>query len=528
MEPSSNLTDLFNNNPEEDNKNNIYEQDSEGLTLTISEIMKANTQSYTTMIEIYKKIEGNFTPYPNKDEIPILKIKNEDFLISGEKITSHIYEQFKNDDKFNKCKICKKNDNTFFCEICKKNICERCSNENSCENENKHDISKLIKLTDLKNKALNNKLEIKKFFLKNVNDSEEDSKPISLTWDIILMKNIIEKDYNNYFHYQNIFECYEYFQIYKEIYSNSCLRISYSVNKEYIGKEKDYKIFGKEFVENNKDKLILTVNGKKSLFSETVKIDNGDLMLEVNLILKSKSVLKDLSYMFCECKSKSIEISGIENRKLLDLREVTNISKMFKNCSYLTKAKLFFLYLSNKIESIDYLFSGCEELTEIFYIESLNTKLVKRMNSAFNLCKKIQKLDGVGGFKTANVEYFDEMFKDCSALKELPKEISNWTMKNAKSLEGMFKGCSSLEKIPNIDLWNVTNVKSMKEMFSGCKKLKELPDLKNWNLVNLEFMQRMFFECKKLIYEKKIIIENLFKISNFEKIDYEDALGDKE
>jgi 3-isopropylmalate dehydratase small subunit len=126
-------------------------------------------------------------------------------------------------------------------------------------------------------------------------------------------------DYKNYFHYQNINECFNYLKLYADIYTGNCLKILYAINEDI--KAEHYKIFGKVFFENNKDKLLLTINGKKSELVETVKINNNDKLLEVILFQKSINgevcSIKDISYMFCYCKSKSIEIKKVDNREIL-------------------------------------------------------------------------------------------------------------------------------------------------------------------------------------------------------------------
>ena len=93
----------------------------------------------------------------------------------------------------------------------------------------------------------------------------------------------------------------------------------------------------------------------------------------------------------------------------------------------------------------------------------------------------------------------------------------------------MLKGCSNLEEIPkNITDWDVKNVRSMKDMFNGCKTIRiaNLPNLKNWNLENLKTMKRMFFDCSELI-DENVKIENLFTFGNNETINLKNILDKK-
>lgn len=546
---SANLTGLFINENNDDNGleeqgNNCFGQNL--FNLPLSEIIKVTTNSENATIEdIYKYVKENCSVYPAQDEIPLIKIKNEDFLVSGEKI--QIYKKF-DDRKFNKCKNSNcENNNAYYCEFCKKNICENCSK--NCAN-NKHI---LIDLKKISKEAESNKLYMQKFFLEYPNDL----KNFSLTPDIILIKAIIENNYNNYFHYQNIKECYNYFKLIEYIYKSDCLRIQYEINKDNkdinnIGN--DFKIFGKDFVENYKDKLILIIRGKKSELVETVNINEDIKSLEIILIQKlidnKKNLINDMSYMFCNCPAKLIEFSTVENRDELDLSKVTNISKMFKNCYYLETVNLSFFYKSNEIKSMDYLFSCCEELIDIS-LASLNTKFVTKMDRIFNNCTKLKKIKDMENFikEDNEVESFYEMFKGCSVLEELPN-MSNWNKGKAKNFEGMFKGCKALEefpglskwnmskaislkemfkdcsfeKLPDISGWNVKNVKDMRGMFSGCKKLKNLPNLKYLDLSNLEIIDEIFFGCTKLMSNGVIPkIENIFNFINIERISYENV-----
>ena len=138
------------------------------------------------------------------------------------------------------------------------------------------------------------------------------------TKDILFINNILEKNYHNYYHYQNIKECYNY------------LKRSYDANNQEINeprlielveedfiiakyKIKDIKdnilqIFGNKFVENNKDKCKILINNKKyrltnCLKLDTVKIDNNQ---EIMIKLTGINNIINPSDMFYGCSSLSI------------------------------------------------------------------------------------------------------------------------------------------------------------------------------------------------------------------------------
>ena len=448
-----------------DQENQNKSQKNE-LTNPTSEItLKTDNDNNLTLVEWKNKLEKIFIPYPNKEEIPILIINNKDCFFNGEKITQLQLPKtpLKYDIKFNKCKKCNVNYNKYFCKKCRRNICEICSK--TCSKDiDLSNLNIMQKLSDFYTKEI-------KDFLKKI---EEDSEKVPFVF--YLIKSIIARKYNNYFHYKNIYECHRYCQSYENKYKYAFLKIIYSVNEDINAKEKDYQIFGKIFVENNKDKISLVINGVESPLVETIKINDTDKSIEVALINKPYNSIEDLSYMFCNCKSESIKIIEIKNSETF-LISVINISNMFNNCSYLKDIDLHFFHIFENVLIIDSLFSGCKELENILNLTHLNTTSVTKMDRIFNSCNKLTKIDDIYKFNTDNVESFDEMFKDCSLLEELPKDISDWKMGKAKSFIKMFKGCSSLKEIPYIKGWEGLKVQNVERMFEGCSALKKLPNI---------------------------------------------------
>ena len=108
--------------------------------------MSSLMSSLKTFEEILNDIK---IPYPNNNEIPLIKIKDENHFISGEDIEKYIkslvkFDNNKYDNKFNICRQCKKekNINKYFCQNCNQNICENCSKNCIANNH------KLIELKD--------------------------------------------------------------------------------------------------------------------------------------------------------------------------------------------------------------------------------------------------------------------------------------------------------------------------------------------------------------------------------------------
>ena len=91
----------------------------------------------------------------------------------------------------------------------------------------------------------------------------------------------------------------------------------------YSEKEEAKNIFGRGFVDNNKDNIELKINGIKNCLIDKYKLKKGDNI--ITLLLKKD--LTNLSYMFKNCYS----LKNIEELKFLNTSNVKDFSHMFSN-----------------------------------------------------------------------------------------------------------------------------------------------------------------------------------------------------
>jgi len=481
-----------------------------------------------------------------KTDIPKLLIKDGIFSFEGNKLFDYNYEV----NIINKCHICFNNENFLFCENCKKNICKNCID--NCKGHELKNLQQQKEASDKMKAEINNILS-KYTFEQNRNIIIDKS--AEKYDDIEKINKILQKDYFNYFHFENIDKCSKYLKnLCKETYNKDCMKIVFNISNF---KGKKMRLFGDYFVKNNKEKIYLLVNGKISKLVDNIQIDYDENYLEAILIRadNGKNIYVDnMSCMFCGCESTEIKISHVKNGTILDLSHLKDISNMFKECLNLEKIDLYFLEKATNISQMDSLFNGCEELQTISNLDKLDTKSVSSMNQIFYDCKNLKNLEGLNNWVTNNVKELIEtfggcsklekiediskwnvenvilmkrVFKDCVSIKSLP-DISKWEVKNVKSMKSMFKDCSSLVNFPDISNWNVQNVKNMKRMFKGCKKLI-FHDLKKWKLTNIKHIDYMFFDCRKLIYTNKIHkIEDILNIDHIvdKKISRKNAIGE--
>ena len=247
--------------------------------------------------------------------------------------------------------------------------------------------------------------------------------------------------------------------------NNDEITIQYKIKKSIIPffSDKNVKIFGENFVKNNKNICKIIVNEKEEELKSILNIEDipGDMLI--------------------------IKLKGINN--------ITNMSFMFE---------------------------GCESLSYIFGMKEWNTINVIDMNHMFSKCKKNEYLpNDISDFNTQNVKNINGMFSECESLKKMP-DISKRKTNNVEDTGHLFHECCSLESLPDISKWDTKNIRNIKYLFFGCTKLKNIPDISKWNTENLKCMDYIFWNCTSLENKPNISKWNTKNIVQKEK---EDELG---
>jgi len=255
----------------------------------------------------------------------------------------------------------------------------------------------------------------------------------------------------------------------------------------------EIKIFGKEFVKNNKNNFKIIFEEQEQEISEYLKINN-DVKKDGKLKIKFKEInkIENMSHLFSGCLSLT-DITGISE---FITKYVTNVSNIFNNCSSL-KLPDKLNWETNNITDMSFMFRNCSSLESLPDISNWNTKEVTNIKGIFSGCKLLKEIPDISKWKISKVTNMKRIFSGCSSLKILP-DISYWDTKEVKDMGGMFTGCSELEEIKYISEWDTGNVEDMSEMFSICTKLSKLPDIYKWNTSNVKYMRGMFSGCQKL------------------------------
>ena len=431
------------------------------LNKLLSTITKTSTiiTKFNTGKDIINHIKI-LIPYQNLDEIPLIKIKDENHFEDGKEIENYIINMIKPNDKeydnkFNICKQCTKEKNKFFCEECNKNICDKCYE--ICLNKNHNLIELKIYFEEIKEIKENIELIISKNFILMEEEKSADKiekkniyyelkEEIELeannkigenlnkyTNDIILIEAIIEKNYFNFFHYMNIKECFNYLRN----------KFDYIIIHYKIEKDKTkIRIFGKDFVNNNKDKCQIIYANKNLELTEYLDLNN----------LEKKEIL---------------EI------KLIGINKVTNMNGMFSNCYTLISLPDISKWNTNNVADMSWIFSNCKSLISLPDISKWNTNKVINMSYMFNFCSSLISLPDISKWKTNKVIDMSGMFGYCKSLIWLP-DISKWKINKVIDMSGMFSYCKSLYYLPDISKWFTNNKIYIRDMFDGCESLKKI------------------------------------------------------
>ena len=261
-----------------------------------------------------------------------------------------------------------------------------------------------------------------------------------------------------------------------------------------IDDKKSIKIFGKEFVENNKYNFELLLNEEKLELSEFLDINEIKGKKTVEIQLRNVNSVINMSKMFEDCK----QLASIRNIKNFDTKNVTDMSYMFKGCSSLRFLPDISVFDISNVKNISSMFQDCSLLPSLSDISSWNTSNIINMQKLFYGCSSLLSLPDISKWNTINVKNMTGIFQNCSSLKNLP-DISKWDTNNVNSMAYMFYGCSSLLSLPDISKWNTSNVNDISFMFFNCSKLKSFPCISEWKVNNLKKTSFLFSGCSSFV-----------------------------
>ena len=332
-----------------------------------------------------------------------------------------------------------------------------------------------FEIKDIQEKTDNNEkiYEITLLYLgKYIKETEKDNLDENIPDDSQFKKQLVEVGLIPEVKMIKSKEIIEKYQEYK-VEFDSIIDLNNEIEIIYDVKgQNEIRIFGNTFVNNNKDicKIVFGNNEYNLVEHFKIKDYTNDNLTELHIKLRYIKNITDISCMFKYCKSL---ISIIDLYKL-NLEEISSTSNMFFECSSLISLSDISIWNTDNIKDMSYMFHKCSSLTSLPDISKWNTKNVNNMANMFSRCKSLSSLPDISKWNTENVTNMESMFSWCESLSILP-DISKWNTKNITNMANLFNGCKSLSSLPDISQWNIDNVTNMSDIFKNCHKDLNIP-----------------------------------------------------
>ena len=346
---------------------------------------------------------------------------------------------------------------------------------NTMEMKNNDELSELIK---------NYKLNIDNLnidYISNVINEELDN----------IYEKILNKKHNENKMSNKISE--------KELFKNDINLIYYTEKKSICN------IFGKDFINNNKDNVELIINGKNNKIVDKFELKEGNNI--ITLIIKNK--LTNLSNMFYDCNN----LKDIKELKHLNVNEIKDFKYMFSGCSSLEDIKPLKKWNVSNGKYFEGMFNGCSSLTDITYLKNWDVSNGSNFSNMFFKCSSLSDINALENWNLSNAKNLSYMFYRCSSLSII-KPLENWNVSNVKNFSYMFCECS-FSDIKALKKWNVSSGKDFSCMFNGCLYLSDIKALKSWNVSNSKDFSCMFWGCSSLSDIKTLKNWNVSNCNSF-------------
>ena len=400
-----------------------------------------------------------------------------------------------------------------YCNKCNENICLKCEYEHKNENSLIYYNEIMPDINDTYNEEMKLKIEQ---FNNNIKDIIEKLNKIMNKIDTYykIYLNITNNYYMANINYQILYNIYEilnynnniilndlneiieepddYKKINKliDLYNlifNSNKNRKYKINKN----ETKIKIFGNNFVTNNKDRCKIIHDKKEYDLMEYFDINNLNDILEIEL--KVNDDILDMSYMFENCSS----LIYFSNNNL-NTNNVNNMSNIFKDCLNLSTIHGISKWETYNLKNMKGMFYNCIELRNLSDISNWKTNKVCNMGFMFYNCSSLKKLPDISKWNTNNAIFMNKMFYNCISLTKLP-DISKWNVSNLLYMGYMFFNCASLKHIPDISKWELKNIENIESLFNGCSSLISIPNIGKWKINIIYRIKSIFKNCSKII-----------------------------
>ena len=252
------------------------------------------------------------------------------------------------------------------------------------------------------------------------------------------------------------------------------------------------KLFGTNFIENNKKNCLIFLDGNRSEIFENYNINEKvKIQGSLKIILKTNDKITNMSYLFKGCEA----LVSFKNMTYFEINNITDMSQMFSGCSSLKILPDFSYWNTTKVTNFHALFYECKSLLYLPDISKWNIYNATDISHLFASCEQLKSLPDISKWQTNNIESMRCLFYCCMNLKSLP-DISNWVISKVTNIKSLFAFCYELISLPDISKWDTRNITNMNSLFCHCSSLSYFPDISKWNTSKVTDMECMFYLCQ--------------------------------
>ena len=153
--------------------------------------------------------------------------------------------------------------------------------------------------------------------------------------------------------------------------------------------EEKVRIFGEQFVKNNKDNCLLFI--EDNIFRLKEFYENINQEEKLKIILIEEKNINDMSYMFYNCEY----LTTLPDLSYWKTNNVTNISYMFYNCKSLSSLPDLSYWKTDNVTNISYMFYNCKYLSSLPEISKWNTYNIINISNIFSNCESLSSLSNI-------------------------------------------------------------------------------------------------------------------------------------
>ena len=274
--------------------------------------------------------------------------------------------------------------------------------------------------------------------------------------------------------------------------------------------DNEVRIFGKEFVDNNKENCKIFYKDKFIELTEFLKFDKKG---ENIITLIEEKTIKNYCNMFDSCNN----LVTMKSCKNWNMSNAENLNYMFRNCEKLADLTGVENWDISNVKEMNFTFYNCNSLTDLSPLKNWNVIKVTTMKYLFTKCKNITTTKPLIKWNMSKVKNLKNMFENCNNLTDLVG-LKNWDLKSAETIEYMFYKCYNIETVDPLKNWNTSHIKNMLCVFAECEKIDRLTAIGDWDTSEVEYMNNMFYMCKNIYSADDLKFWDLAKIKSIRDV----------